>query len=64
MTLENINFPFGTMENLLFLGVPILQHITVYNEVVCANNIDPDEVAHPEPVYLDLLCLPSTIFLR
>ena len=24
-----INFPFGTMENLLFLGVPILKHITV-----------------------------------
>ena len=25
-----INFPFGTMENLLFLGVPICKHITVY----------------------------------
>ena len=24
-----INFPFGTMENLLFLGVPILKHIMV-----------------------------------
>ena len=24
-----INFPFGKMENLLFLGVPILKHITV-----------------------------------
>ena len=27
--LQIINFPFGTMENLLFLGVAILKHITV-----------------------------------
>ena len=29
-----INFPFGQMENLLFLGVSILKHITAWWLVV------------------------------
>ena len=30
--LKIINFSFGTMKNLLFLGVPILKHITVLDD--------------------------------
>ena len=49
------------MENLLFLGVPILKHIRVINVPVTkiaevANSIDPDEAAHYEPPHLDLHC--------
>ena len=31
------------------------------NIVVFANSVDPDEVAHNEPPYLDLHCLPSSL---
>ena len=39
------------MENLLFLGVPILKHIRV----------DPDEGAHDEMIHLDQNCLFSCL---
>ena len=31
--LKIMNFPFGTNENLLFLGVPILKHFRVFREI-------------------------------
>ena len=35
--LEIINFPFGTNGNLLFIGVPILKHITVFGVILEIN---------------------------
>ena len=46
------------MENLLFLGFPILKHIRVAE---FANSIDLDEVVHNEPPHLDLHCLPFNL---
>ena len=46
------------MVNLLFLGVPILNHFTVAESV---NSVDPDEVAQHEPPHLDPHCLFSNL---
>ena len=36
---KNINFPFGTNGNLLFICAPILKHIMVcYSQQVCEHN--------------------------
>ena len=35
--LKIINFPFGTNGNLLFIGVPILKHITVLGVILEIN---------------------------
>ena len=43
------------MENLSFLGVPILKHIRVrlkWKQMNFANTVDPDEAAHYELPYL------------
>ena len=50
-----INFPFGTNGKFIFLGVPILKHITVTE---FANSIDPEEATHNKLPYLDVFCLP------
>ena len=44
------------MENLLFLGVPILKHIRVAD---FANMVEPDKAARYEPPNLGLHCLLS-----
>ena len=53
------------MENLLFLGVPVLKYIRVPETKITvhvfANSVDLDEVADKEPPHLDLHCLPSSL---